>query len=542
MNKAELEIKNMLRELKKIGIDTLEYEQELESLISLNTNSNHLSEQAMLKTGKTLRITELNAKISVYSSYLELYKILEYLEKGEPTLEERIELCMHILLVIGSKDEKIMSSNQLLKRAYTLIFDTIKQELKETLYSKIFDIVVTSDYDKLYLGEIVREEIERIKESTFVINLDYLDSLIKEEIKSNMSSPSNYVTLSLITKIVKCESGDELKETIDRTLQDTFPKLTDRNAMLNESLNGDVIKRKFLDTISELLDDIENYKIDIMGRFISGVLTTSLIFGVGIGGTRQLKKWLTKEYYETTKVTTVMDETIHEPRVDTYYDTLVEEKDRLLLEVDEKALLKGTLDEPYIRVYSIYYLKDVIKETDLEYLTIDLESPGIVLKRKYYTREEANEYSGEIKKLYRITQGETPEYSEYSKGWHRFLCTVLYVALFASSFIPYFPINDIIKILDDLKKSEEKEDLYNSLGSELKDLLNECMRVINKSDELISIYNKVLESGVLEKDTDDLTQDINNLIFQIKAKEQMIYKSQTELSELEAHFLRLNKD
>ncbi len=36
------------------------------------------------------------------------------------------------------------------------------------------------------------------------------------------------------------------------------------------------------------------------------------------------------------------------------------------------------------------------------------------------------------------------------------------------------------------------------------------MRVINKSDELISIYNKVLESGVLEKDTDDLTQDINN--------------------------------
>lgn len=68
------------------------------------------------------------------------------------------------------------------------------------------------------------------------------------------------------------------------------------------------------------------------------------------------------------------------------------------------------------------------------------------------------------------------------------------------------------------------------------------MRVINKSDELISIYNKVLESGVLEKDTDDLTQDINNLIFQIKAKEQMIYKSQTELSELEAHFLRLNKD
>ena len=128
MNKAELEIKNMLRELKKIGIDTLEYEQELESLISLNTNSNHLSEQAMLKTGKTLRITELNAKISVYSSYLELYKILEYLEKGEPTLEERIELCMHILLVIGSKDEKIMSSNQLLKRAYTLNFDTIKQE------------------------------------------------------------------------------------------------------------------------------------------------------------------------------------------------------------------------------------------------------------------------------------------------------------------------------------------------------------------------------------------------------------------------------
>ena len=53
-----------------------------------------------------------------------------------------------------------------------------------------------------------------------------------------------------------------------------------------------------------------------------------------------MKKWLTKEYYETTKVTTVMDETIHEPRVDTYYDTLVEEKDRLLLEVDEKALLK----------------------------------------------------------------------------------------------------------------------------------------------------------------------------------------------------------
>jgi len=499
----------------------------------------------MLKTGKALRITELNAKISVYSSYLELYKIIECLEKGELTLEERIYLSAQILTIIGHKDEKIMSSNNLLKRAYKIIYNTIKQEIKEHLHSKVFDIVVTSDYDKLYLGEIVREEIERIKASAYA-NLDHLDLLIKEEIKSNISTPIDYVTFPLIAKIVKLESSEELKETIDRTLQDTFHKLNCKLSFLSMNLEEDNIKKNFLYKLSDFLDDIESYKIDIIKRGVSGVLTASLLFSVGIGGTKLLKKWLTTDYYETTKVTTLMDETVHEPVVDTYYATRIEDKYRLLLDVYKKT-------SSLYRDHDDYYLIDAIRETDLEYLTIDLESPGVRHKTEYnyekYTREEIEQYSGEIRVLSRITQSETPNHTNYYKGWHITLCAILYVGLFASSFIPYLPINSIQNFIEDLNEILLTlilwfltEESYRTLVLKLKDLLNECRKVINESDELTSIYNSVLKSGILEKDTDSLSRDINDLIRQIKAQKDTLDESHKELNEIEKRCLKLEKD
>lgn len=543
MNKTELETKNIIRLLEKSGVDVTEFKKEFERITQTDHSSTGIKvADVMLKNNYVTELNNLVITLSEYLPYLELYQIVEYLEKGESTLKEKVELCKEILIKVRSKNQKIMSNEKLLNRTYKVIFDCIKAEIKENFASEIFNYVMDDEFDRLYLGEIIREEIDSLKRATYLENRESLESLIKEEIKSNMASPSGYVTFPLIVKVVKCESKGELKEKSGKVLKETLSTLEAKLGNLNEVLSHTNIKSAYLTPISSVIDDIESCKDDILRRIISGVLTASLIFGVGFGGTKLFKKWLTKDYYETTKVTTVMDEEIHEPIVDTYYDTLIKDKDRFTLNVLGEPYLG--ISDSYRRKCEKFYLEDVIKQTDFEYLTIDLESPGLTYSDngyKAYTFDEVKAYKGDIRELIKITQETSPEYTKYSKGWHIFLCIVLYIGLIASSFIPYFPIKDIMDILEDSKDIDEYDNKYYNLTSELKELLNKCMKIIDENEKLTEIYNQVISSGILEKDDEEIQKDIENLIKMNQKRKDLIMKSSEELIDLQSRYLTLKK-
>lgn len=545
MNKTELETKNIIRLLEKSGVDVTELKKEFERITQTDHSSTGIKvADVMLKNNYVTELNNLVITLSEYLPYLELYQIVEYLEKGESTLKEKVELCKEILIKVRSKNQKIMSNEKLLNRTYKVIFDCIKAEIKENFASEIFNYVMDDEFDRLYLGEIIREEIDSLKRATYLENRECLESLIKEEIKSNMASPSGYVTFPLIVKVVKCESKGELKEKSGKVLKETLSTLEAKLGNLNEVLSHTNIKSAYLTPISSVIDNIESCKDDILRRIISGVLTASLIFGVGFGGTKLFKKWLTKDYYETTKVTTVMDEEIHEPLLDVYYNTLIKDKDKFVLNIYDEPYSYHLTETDYKRTCKKYFLENVIKQTDFEYLTIDLESPGLTYKvgeSGYYTKEEVDAYKGKIRELIRITQETSPEYTKYSKGWHIFLCIVLYIGLIASSFIPYFPIKDIMDILEDSKDIDEYDNKYYNLTSELKELLNKCMKIIDENEKLTEIYNQVISSGILEKDDEEIQKDIENLIKMNQKRKDLIMKSNEELIDLQSRYLTLKK-
>lgn len=544
MNKTELETKNIIRLLEKSGVDVTEFKTEFDRIITRDHSSTGIQvADVMLKNSYITELNNLVVTLSEYLPYLELYQKVEYLEKGSALLKEKVELCKEIIIKVRSKDQKIMSNEKLLNRTYKVIFDCIKEEIKENFASEIFNHVMDDELDRLYLGEIIREEIDSLKRATYLENRECLEPLIKEEIKSNMASPSNYVTFPLIVKIVKCESKGELKEKSGKVLKETLDVFKSKLETLNDVLSHTNIKYAFLTPISSAIEDIESSKDDILRKIISGVLSASLLFGVGFGGTKLLKKWLTKDYYETTKITTVMDEEVQEPLVDTYYDTLIKEKDRLTLNVLGEPYLSISGDS-YRRNCTKFYLENVIKQTDFEYLTIDLESPGLTYSdngSKSYSFDEVETYRGDIRELIRITQETSPEYIRYSKGLHIFLCIVLYIGLIASSFIPYFPIKDIMDILEDLTYLNEDDNKYSSLTSELKELLNKCMKIIDENEELTEIYNQVISSGILDSDDEEIQKDIENLIKMNQNRKDLIMKSSKELSDLQSRYLTLKK-
>ena len=524
-----IEIQNLLNELEARKIDVSKEKNELNDILNKNTTSlNDNCAVAVASNLDTLELEKLKSSLNGYVPLLKTYQIVEFLETSSISREEYIDLSNKLISIIDA--DIIVRNQDLLMRIHKILYEAIKREIQSTFDSKLLEKIMKDKLSSLYLSNVVKQEIDSLKSSSYLKNPSDLQSL-QDELARLMIENSNYcLSKTLFLKIVKCENPEELQNLVMSKVANIKLQVTNFRKKFTDiqtNINNLLLK------VNETIDDLEILENDIKKRIISCVLTASLLSGLAIGGTKLSKNLTTTDYYETEKETTIMDSEIHEPVIETYYSIKVKERDKLLLDVYSEYKMFSNSE------LKTFYLDKVLKNSDLEYLTIDLESSGVTLKEKFKSKDYPftdPSYKGEIRILTKISQQEEISYTEYHNGIHIILCIILYIVTIASSFIPYFPIKSIIEIY---KKSKERELQYldcNNYDKELNKLLKDCYDTIMQNKNLAVLYNQILQSGILEKDIESIKTEIDELISGLEKDEQIVLKASKEQEQLQKIF------
>ncbi len=391
-----IEIQNLLNELEARKIDVSKEKNELNDILNKNTTSlNDNCAVAVASNLDTLELEKLKSSLNGYVPLLKTYQIVEFLETSSISREEYIDVSHKLLSIIDA--DIIVRNQDLLMRIHKILYEAIKREIQSTFDSKLLEKIMEDKFSSLYLSNVVKQEIDSLKSSSYLKNPSDLQSL-QDELARLMIENSNYcISKTLFLKIVKCENPEELQNLVISKVANiklqvaSFRKeFTDIQTNINNLLSK----------INVAVDHLESLENDIIKRIISCVLTASLLSGLAIGGTKLSKNLTTTDYYETEKETTIMDSEIHEPVIETYYSSKVQDRDKLLLDVYSEYKLFSSSE------LSTYSLDKVIKNSDLEYLTIDLKSGGIGLRK--YIRDVSYpftdpSYRGEIRILTKIS-------------------------------------------------------------------------------------------------------------------------------------------
>lgn len=538
-----LETECLIKSLENIGIDLSEEKEKFQKL--KNGQPSYIQEsevtEAFITSDKEIILKSIMLSLSKYSFLFDLNNSVDYLETlkqidpiTNDTLQKRIEEANKILNIIRKNLDKLYDNTYTLNRSYKNIFEVIKYEIIHTLDSKVLDNVLSNKFDIIYLGNILRSYIKELNESSIIENIEDFKNLQTELAKCNLQESVNGISKELILKFIKCTNKTEITASSKKTLEE-LQKLLTENYQTLENVNKKNLLSKSIRELEEYFDNLlsskKDYTINLISLFLSGCLFT----GSFIGGATVINKLTTSKYYRTTKEVTIMDEEIHSPVVDTYYDTLVKEKDKLILNV-YKELQKNTYG--YYRDYSVYYLFDAIRDSDIEYLTIDINSEGVKIKSNYNAPKyySATTYIGEIRELIKITQDETPSYQETHRVLQILLYILLFAALVALSFAPFCPIDSIKSIYDSIKSIKLEQGNFEGYYIKLDKVLSELLDIIKEDEVLYNKYNTILNSNLLEVTEEELLYKIDKLINNLKENEEKIISYDKEIKSLNLEY------
>lgn len=481
------------------------------------------------------KLTDLLRDLELLKLTLLTRDISEYISNPLTSLEEKVKYSQDTLKIIKYNNASITSET--IDNIYQIIYEVIKEELANNLNSEILNTL--TNFDKRHINRIIRQNIHAIKTSSYAENIEYVKELLDEERKMRLNGNDDYVNTNILYRIIKCENSKELTVTTNGKLNKIKTELDSKKSELEKRIDVNHPNRS-LEKMKEMIKSLNaEYKI-IKRRIVAGAITTSLILGVGIGGTQLLKKMISKDYFETTKTTIMYDEEMREPQIEKYYETFIKEQDRLILEIygpiytDVKTFGAQTITD-LVRDYHKYSLEKVIGETDLEYLMLSPESEGIIEKSRNSSAKDYIEgyYEGEIKKLTRITQSDTPAYSVHSVGFHIFLCITLYITLLVPNFkVESFPLKSIIEIEKSLKNMKKSKKEYTQENEYLEEYIEKYIEIIESSEELTNKFNELIKNGIITQDTEQMAKEIESLINEINKNEKYVEYIQSEKNNL----------
>lgn len=497
-----------------------------EAVIAQAYSRLHISEQKLTALLRDLEELKLN---------LVTRDILECISNPLTSLEEKVEYSQKALRIIKANDRIITSET--IDNIYQIIYEVIKEELANNLHSEILNML--TDFDKRHINRIIRQNIHEIKTSTCAENIEYVKELLDEERKKRLNNNDDYVDTNILYRIIKCEKCKELTTTVTGKLNKIKTELDSKKLELEERTDQTHPDRS-LEKMKEKIKALKTEYKNVKRRLVAGAITTSLLLGIGIGGTQLLKKMISKDYFETTKTTIMYDEEMREPQVEKYYETFIKEQDRLILETygpiytDVRTIGAQTITDS-ARYYHKYSLEKVIRETDFEYLMLSPESEGIIEKFSNSQAKEYTEgyYEGEIRKLTRITQSDTPEYSDYSEGLHIFLCIILYTALLVPNFkVESFPLGSMFGIIESLRNIKNSKKEYTQENEYLEEYIEKYIEIIKSSEWPINRFDNLVKNGIITQDMEQIVKEIENLINEINKNEEYVEYIQSEKNNL----------
>lgn len=382
-NLIETEIiktKGMIAKLEQLGINVLEYNNQLELIIkkktNIKTNNNaifttiELEHQQLLNELDALQETLSNE--NDYFSALSLVELIELSLDNQEKIDKYINYITKVLSLIRNWNSSFkMNKDAFIQRFYGVIYRIIKLELIKNNDSKLLEIILSNEIDIIYLDSVIQNEIKEdesladdriIKENTLSLDLQGLDNhyVDKELIRLIATNKYSDVTLTNIQ--------NQLTEYIEEVRENNEKVLTLKEQHDSQEAN-----------LEEAKSTVKEFKRNIVKRVSSLAVTLTLITGVNLGHYKLAKDVIPKAKYKTSIET-------YDSSLDTYQitsDYLIKEENNghVSIKVYDTPLEKNFMSNSYDGDYTHYYLaSDVLKDISLkDLITMYLED-----KEKFY--------------------------------------------------------------------------------------------------------------------------------------------------------------
>jgi len=519
----------MLDNIKSLGFDVSEYEAILKS-ISTNIHNN-------IKVNYTKGFAKANYELDYSSGIAELNRLINQLDKYDVYFKV-LNSCEWLNIKINSQDitneelkkyvsEMAYNLKQLVKSdtidydnekhivemVYEIAYKLIKLELSMTGISHLYEYIKREDINISYFNIIIKREIIELqsKQKDATLLREKIFQIRKDGISST------YFDLDLIRNILIYSGDNRLKNKINENMHNLVAKINDNIQAINElTTKTNEVKDEKAKWFEVLREDGKN----IVLRFISFIVATSVIVGAGIGVQRLSKKIATSDkYLKTTEIySTITDDTTTE--IDDVIMGL-QPSNRTMVRVWEPY------DSKYERTYKDYDVSYLDFDTAREYYEYGIDNDyGVVpeVDKQYYSdihNTDIPNYQDSYTEVSKVTyeyQGKGLNESGYKLGlWIGYiLYTILLVSVEVGVIeVEEYPIitGTIFELANAIGELlfEDKES-YKLTSDELIQKINTLEELINQDETLRKEFNRLYEANkYLLDNPEELTKKINEI-------------------------------
>ncbi|MBR7042257.1 MAG: hypothetical protein IKI04_02025 [Bacilli bacterium] len=524
------EVEMMLTNISEIGFDISNYQKELNDIgtkVNDNIKNKYISSFAKASyenyysDGINL-LNSLKYKLDRYDTYFKVLNSCNYIDiklrnqdiKEEELSKYIVDMIYNLKQLVKSDTVDYDNEKHIVDKIYNTAYNLIKLEILFTGESELYQFCKNEEVNIAYFDKLIRDEIS---------NLDLSDEKYNSlrtkiyEIKSNGIN-SNYFDLSLIKKLLVFSSNFNLKDSVNRRLNNTVDGIEQSCfAIVRKSLSDDLYQYVYKKSNIKLCQKI------IKKRITSLVLALSLLTTGGVGLVHTAKRLsYQNEYKRTVETYSTIDN--NETTVTKNFYLFKSSKQPQDYVVIKKY--QG-LENVKKRAYELYVVSGYNFDSAKEYYEYGLENYNTTPSSKM-DKDLVNDtlnYKGEYTKVEKNT------YEYLGVGFNEddyesfaFLFLLIYVVLLFLADLIYcdetnhsFIIGNIKAILSDLKEMDRDTLLCEGFDNSIKPELDTVLSAISKYDELKIKFNELYKANkYLIDDPEELMERYHEALYDEK--------------------------
>lgn len=396
---------------------------------------------------------------------------------------------------------------------FMLVLKVIQGELLvNELESSVFDYIIKDEILSNNLSKIISEKLKRINASTFVENLSVLKELNEYVSRSSLIGTNNYLLdKRVIINLMFLEYKD-INDRIKKSYEDLNKEMDSNICAINKGYGLYKVESKIID-FKRMKSELKSARKELKKKLIPLILTTSLFLGVGVTSNLGIKA-LSKETLYRTETTTykkIGDEDIESIVVTSYAPKV---KCNKTLSIFSSTYINYLVEErKNKRTFSLNSIEnsDINEIFMLDENTLGLEkiSDKSILSYEEYPREA-------FKQIDFINQDFEDSKEVFHDISYKVWSSIMWLSIFGISFIPYMPLNLLLKFCKFLKSDYiETYNSYKESAKVLDDYLSDAEELINKCNEIKNLYSEFQKYGfdlLLDEETHRKFEDniLNN--------------------------------
>ncbi|MCI8330481.1 MAG: hypothetical protein HFE04_00095 [Bacilli bacterium] len=253
-------------------IDVLE-----ENDINMESQREYLKKILTEEESKKI-LYELGTLIENLKQYIDIINIIFDIEalNTQQYPAPKKQLIFNIIEILKENKDEVKIPKKILKKALNVIYQNIKSELENQLESETLNYIGANFYVE-QINEIIKEDIQEIKTSTFVNNPEML-GVLDQEIEKNKE---NLLNKQLLITIIACRKKEKLKSRTILYMMNEALKLNKNMITIN------IKHEKSIEIIQIIKDILEKYKkakqkikVNIPALILTGTLLTGAALSV----------------------------------------------------------------------------------------------------------------------------------------------------------------------------------------------------------------------------------------------------------------------